>query len=341
MLSNVSDDIKNIIFICDGGIGKNISSTAVVRAIKKKYPKKNIIVLAGCPEIYMHNPNVKRVFNFNNPIYFYEDFVNDESMVVKVEPYFHYDYINKKKNVVECWCEMLEIECDGIEPDIYFNPSELDAAKLFAQEIAQGKELVLLQWVGGKVPAQPNDDKAFKIALAEMFKRAMPKDQAQAITNYLTNKRKAVVVNIAHPNFPPIGNCKTPAFPIRVLLSLLNEASFFIGIDSFLQHAAAARQINKKGIVIWGGTSKTCLGYDIHENLEIEACPTPACHRPNSFLFDLHSNGTIWECPHGEPCMKRDIKDIVNVVNQFKQMKIEKGAKDEKVNVESNDCGCA
>ena len=60
----INEKVKNIIFICDGGIGKNIVGTAVVRAIKKQFPDKNIIVVAGCPDVFMYNPNVYRTYNF-------------------------------------------------------------------------------------------------------------------------------------------------------------------------------------------------------------------------------------------------------------------------------------
>ena len=43
--------MENIIFEVVGGIGKNIVATAVVRAIKKQYPNKNIILQTAYPEV--------------------------------------------------------------------------------------------------------------------------------------------------------------------------------------------------------------------------------------------------------------------------------------------------
>ena len=315
----LNENVKNICFICDGGIGKNIAGTAVVRAIKKAHPKKNIIVIAGCPEVFMNNPNVKRVFHFGNPVHFYEDWINEETQVVKEEPYFHYDYLQKTKHVVECWCEMIGVPFDGPEPEIHFIPSELDAAKIFADELTDGgkSKMVLLQWVGGQIPDKAGDTKAFKDKLSQMYRRAMPQAQAQAIADYLTKEKKYTVLTIGHPNFPQLEGVKNPNIPIRAIISLLTQCETFVGIDSFIQHAAASKQIQKKGVVVWGGTSKLCLGYDLHENMEINACTTPACHRPNSYLFDLQPNGQIWDCPWGEPCMKRPIADIIKSVESI------------------------
>lgn len=315
----INDKVKNLIFFCEGGIGKNISSTAVIRAIKKAHPTKNIIAVAGCPEVFMHNPNVKRTFHFGNALHFFEDWINEESQVIRTEPYMHYDYINKTKHVVECWCEQIGVPFDGIEPDFYFTPNEIEAAKLFTEELTDGgaTELVLMQWIGGSVPDKPGDHKQLKEKLASMYRRAMPVEQAQKVVDYLTDERGWTVINVAHGNMPQLKNCKSPFFPIRAVISLLTQAKMFVGIDSFLQHAAAAKQINKKGVVVWGGTSKTCLGYDLHTNLEIEACITPACHRPNSYLMDVQANGQMWDCPYGEPCMKRELKDIIKAVEEI------------------------
>lgn len=308
----LNDNVRNIVFICDGGIGKNIAGTAVVRAIKKAHPTKNIIVIAGCPEMFMNNPNVKRTFHFANPVHFYEDWINNETQVMKAEPYMHYDYLAKNRHVVDCWCEMLGVPFDGAEPDLYFIPGEIEAAQIFAEELTDGgkSEFVMMQWIGG-IPPDKNEPKAVKEKLLQMYRRSMPQTQAQAIADYFIKEKKWTVITVGHSNFPQLLGTKNPQLPIRAIISLLLQCKTFVGIDSFLQHAAAARQINKKGVVIWGGTCKTCLGYDGHVNLEVQACVTPACHRPNSYLFDVQPNGQIWDCPWGEPCMKRPIAEVI------------------------------
>ena len=48
----------NIIFNINGGLGKVILSTAVVKALKKKYKNSNIIVSSGSPDAFNNNPDV-------------------------------------------------------------------------------------------------------------------------------------------------------------------------------------------------------------------------------------------------------------------------------------------
>ena len=49
---------KNIIFLVNGGLGKSIMSTAVIRAIKKQYPEYNIIVISGYEPPFTYNNNI-------------------------------------------------------------------------------------------------------------------------------------------------------------------------------------------------------------------------------------------------------------------------------------------
>lgn len=311
----VPDEVKNLIFFVEGGIGKNIAGTSVVRMIKQQFPNKKIIVVASYPDVFIHNPNVHQIFNFNNALHFYENWIdnNPESMVLKCEPYYHRDYINKNKHLIVCWCELLGIEVKGnLSPDIFLTPNEDKAAELYADTLTENrkKRLVLFQWVGGKTPQNKDDEKELKSFLAEMYRRALPKKFAQEVVNFL-NGQGCEVALLQHPNFPNLNNARTLNVPsIRAVIALLKHCDYFIGIDSFAQHAAACNQILKPGIVFWGGTSAESLGYPIHHNWEVEVCPTPACHRPNSYLMDMQVNGQMWDCPWGEPCMTRDIKDF-------------------------------
>ena len=59
----ISEKIKNIIFVSEGGIGKTIASTAVVRRIAEEYPDKRVIVVTGYPDVFLYNPHVYKVFN--------------------------------------------------------------------------------------------------------------------------------------------------------------------------------------------------------------------------------------------------------------------------------------
>jgi len=44
---------KYVVLHIEGGIGKNVIATAVIRAIQKKYKNRKIIVLTAYPECHM------------------------------------------------------------------------------------------------------------------------------------------------------------------------------------------------------------------------------------------------------------------------------------------------
>ena len=53
-----------IIFQIDGGLGKSIMATAVLKAIRKQYKKANLIVVSGYPDVFIAKQNVKKVLGF-------------------------------------------------------------------------------------------------------------------------------------------------------------------------------------------------------------------------------------------------------------------------------------
>ena len=73
----MSNKDNYIIFNPEGGLGKIIASTAVVRSIKQQYPNHKIVVITPWPEVYLNNPNVYRVFRSGNTPYFYKDYIKD------------------------------------------------------------------------------------------------------------------------------------------------------------------------------------------------------------------------------------------------------------------------
>ena len=119
--------MKNIIFQVNGGIGKSIMATAVCRAIKKTYPDYNLIVLSGFPEVFIGNPNVHRFYRVGMAPYFYEDFVKGDDTIFMIdEPYLSKGYFKKNVHLVEAWCENLGIKFDGVKPDLFLNPLEIE-----------------------------------------------------------------------------------------------------------------------------------------------------------------------------------------------------------------------
>ena len=73
---------KYIVFHIEGGIGKNIMATAVVKAIKKQHPDREIIIVSPHSGLWLNNPDIYRIYLMGQTPYFYEDFIKDKDTLV-------------------------------------------------------------------------------------------------------------------------------------------------------------------------------------------------------------------------------------------------------------------
>ena len=305
-------EAQNLVLIVSGGIGRNIMATAVVRNLKRAYPKKNIIVLAGCPDIFLKNPNVRRVINIGQPSFFYEDFIlRSKSIVLNVEPYQSFNYLYKHKHFVECWCEMIGISCKDVYPEIYFSENEQRMAQLYLDKF--DREMVLIQHIGGKIP-KDKSEKEDITSKSGMYKRSLPNKVTQKLAKGLID-RGFMVGSVQHENQFCPSQAEKIQFPIRAILALIPHVAEVISIDSFVQHGTAA--FKKKSLVLWGGTNPKVLGYPHNLNLTRKVCDNPMCHRPNSYLFDIEPTGFMWDCPFNDKCMEYSAEEILKSFDEM------------------------
>jgi len=293
---------ENVLFVVDGGIGKNIMSTVPIRGIKAKYPDKRLIIVCGYPDVFQNNPNVYRAYSFNNTSYMYDDYIGrGKAIVLKTEPYHHNDYINDNRHLTDVWCEQLGVPFDNPVPDIHLTSRERKDAEQFIKQ--KKKPVFLIQNQGG-MPPQPNKPQP------KMFIRDLPHDITQEVVDKM--KKKYHVLHLRAATQRPLDGTEQVSYPMRLSMSLLEHGAKFLLIDSMFQHVAAA--MGKKAVVCWAGTSPERLGYKQHTNLRMKECPDPECHRPNSFLFDRDGTQQPWSCPHDEACRNHSVKEILSAL---------------------------
>ncbi len=307
---------KTIIMPITGGIGRNIFATSMIENFKRVYPTKKLIVVAGYPDVFINNPKINRVYGFNTVQHLYEDYIdrNEDTLMLEVEPYRHPEYMSGNRHIVDCWCEMLELPCETLMPRLYFSKSEREIAEMFVKKF--NKPMILFQHIGGPVPndqANTAMDKA--IYQSMMFRRSLREKTTQKIVDTLSEAGYLVGSVQANNQFCP-EKAEKSSFPLRAVFCLLPYVSGVIAIDSFLQHAAAAFEI--PSLVLWMGTSPERLGYKLHTNLRRAECPTPECHRPNSYAFDILSNGSQWTCPYNDVCTDYEA-DLI--IDEYKKLK--------------------
>ena len=276
-----------VIFNPEGGLGKIIASTAVLKFIQEKYPDYKIIVLTPWAEIFLNNPRVHRVYKSGNTPYFYKDYLEGrESIVLKGEPYFNTGHLYNKQHLIKSWCELHDLPFDGnVKPEIYFNAAEI---QFYANNLQSDKPILALQTNGG-----PFDD-----AKQYSWTRDLPHEQSQILVNELSKIFK--ILHICRRNAPQFqGVERVDDVPNkRTFLLLLLKTQKRILIDSCLQHAAAA--LDLPSTVCWVGTSPKVFGYDMHTNVVPVKPKKEECggNMIDSLFFDYDFNGPEYEYPY-------------------------------------------
>jgi hypothetical protein len=292
------------IFHIEGGVGKNIAATNVVRNIKKTYPDRKLVVVSPYPEIFVHNPYVYRVYKTGLCPYFYEDFIQDkDSLVFKHEPYNSNEVINRKCSLAQAWCKSLDLEFDENKPELYFNNIEKQNSQVIFNSVNNGKPVIALQINGGI------SDKKNQINFN--WFRDLPPMYAQNLVNKYSEKFH--FVQIKNPGQIALEGVQQVDLNIREILLLLSQCKGAVAIDSLVQHAMAA--FNKPSLVFWIGNSPVVYGYEMHSNL---TATVPCSDNLESYLDPYPLNTQGHQCPSNYRMI--DLFDSENISETFEKL---------------------
>tara|TARA_R110000824_G_scaffold226520_4_gene414319 strand:- start:140 stop:1033 length:894 start_codon:yes stop_codon:yes gene_type:complete len=275
---------KYFIWFIQGGLGKNVAATALVKSIKKSYPDRELIIVCSWPQVFLNNPNIDRVYNANNIPHFYEDYIEGKDIIVcNQEPYNQTGHVTKQQHVLKSWCELLGIEYTNQQPQLFYNYAE---QKKF-QHQPSPKPVLLIHTGGG-----PTDDE-----VEYNWTRDIPMEFAASIVDKYSKTHNIIQVTrpkgykLQHSSVKIID---TPMANLN-LFSLLQNSNKRVLIDSCLQHAAAA--MNLPSTVLWIGTSPTLFGYSQHQNI-VAGLNKRANQLIDSTLFDYQFSQNEYQCPY-------------------------------------------
>jgi len=270
----------NIIFSINGGIGKCVMATAVCSAIKTKYPKANLIVVSGYPEVFVNNPNVSRTYTHGNLSYFYDTYIRGNKVEVFAnDPYLTTGHINQNEHLIQTWCEMFGVPYNYEKPEIFLTAREL---KFFSTRFMEQKPIMVVQANGGA-----NGEMKYSWA------RDLPYDLTQSVIDKFADEYAIYV--IGRDDQSKYTNTKHATASFRELCVLLGMSSKRLLIDSFANHVAMA--LNLPSVVCWVANKPEVFGYDLHDN--IKANPfTIKPETKNSFLMEFNIQGDLIEFPY-------------------------------------------
>jgi hypothetical protein len=290
---------KNVVWIVEGGLGKNIAATALCQTVKESYPDRRLIMVVSYPEVFLNNPFVDRVYFSGNRPYFYEDFIKDkDTLIFKHEPYHQTGHILRKKHLIENWCDLLSIPYTGQTPQIHVNMAQKMTHSLWMRD----KPTMVLQTNGGPLTGQK---------YGYSWCRDIPFDIAQAIANKY--KDEYHIFQVTRPESQKLQGVEVVdnAMTNMELFAMLVGAQKRILIDSSLQHAAAS--FNLPSTVLWVGTSPTVFGYKLHNNIVAKE-PKGGTKMIDAYIFDYNLDGVLHECPYIDVNEMFDINQLVRTV---------------------------
>jgi hypothetical protein len=290
---------KNVVWIVEGGLGKNIAATALCQTVKESYPDRRLIMVVSYPEVFLNNPFVDRVYFSGNRPYFYEDFIKDkDTLIFKHEPYHQTGHILRKKHLIENWCDLLSISYTGQTPQIHVNMAQKMTHSLWMRD----KPTLVLQTNGGPLTGQK---------YGYSWCRDIPFDVAQAIANKY--KDQYHIFQVTRPESQKLQGVEVVDYTMTnmELFAMLVGAQKRILIDSSLQHAAAS--FNLPSTVLWVGTSPTVFGYKLHNNIVANE-PKGVTKLIDAYIFDYNLDGVLHECPYIDVNEMFDINQLLRTV---------------------------
>jgi len=281
----------NIIFQIEGGLGKSILGTAIVKVIKRHYKDANVIVVTHYPEVFLNNPYTYKVYHFNNINGFYLKYIKDHECKIFIEdPYKHSNFlINKSVSILKTWCELFNLNYLGELPQIYITQPEAD---YFVPYYKTEKPIFVIQPNGG--PAG--------LGYSYAWTRDIPEPTILDIINHYKNDYAIIHVKRedqkTYPNtFQALDNYRS----IAVLFYLSKKRLL---IDSFSQHLAAS--LNLKSTVCWVATKPEIFGYEMHDNIKANPFTKEPIIKDKAYQpFELSEN--IHSIPYN------NLKEIFNI----------------------------
>jgi hypothetical protein len=284
----------NIIFDISGGLGKNILSTAVLKAIKAQHPKAKVIVLTSYPDVFIGNPNVNKVIQHGTTSEIYNNYMKDkEAKVFITDPYTTSDYLTESKHLIEIWCNLFGIAYNGELPELFISKTEVE---YFAPFYQLEKPIMAIQPNGG--PA----DQPLKYSWVRDIPTPIMND---VIQHY---KKDYTIVHIKREDQLMYADTIGALDSFRSIAVLLSLSERRLLIDSSAMHIATA--LNLPSIICWIGTSPKVFGYDMHGNIEANA-PDKELNFENQYLQRMPLFEDISRCPYTELSSIFNSEDII------------------------------
>ena len=290
-----------VIFHIEGGLGKHIMATAVLKVIRKAHPNDTIHVVCAYPDVFKHNPAADHVHQNGQQGPFYKDHILGKEKDCKIyytDPYTHSDFILEQDHIIRIWCKQWGLEYQGEVPQIYLTQSEID---YFAPFYNTGKPILAIQPNGGA------QNQGFNYS----WTRDIPESTVLRVIKEFKDTHSIVHIKRKdQKEYPDTLHALDGFRSIAILLQLADKRLL---IDSFAQHIAAA--YGKPSTVCWVTTSPNVFGYGLHTNIGANP-PNLKLDFPNNLYQPFALAQDISSCPY------QNLQDIFDDEAIIKSLKL-------------------
>ena len=289
-----------VIFHVEGGLGKHIMATALLKVIHKKHSKDDIHVVCSYPDVFKHNPLVKKVHANGKHGDFYTRYIKGKESNCKLyfsDPYTHSDFILEQDHLFNIWAKQWGFEYEGESPQIYLTEAEIQYFKPFYKT---DKPILAIQPNGGPQNQGYNYSWTRDIPEPTMLKVIEEFKKDYSIVHIKRDDQK---------KYPDTLHALDGFRSIGILLQLANKRLL---IDSFAQHLATA--FNLPSTVCWVTTKPEVFGYELHSNIRANKFNLPV-EFPNNLYQPFNLAQDISSCPYSK---LEDVFDVDKIIKSLK-----------------------
>lgn len=288
---------QNVIFQIDGGLGKSIMATAILKVIKKEHKKANIIVVTGYPDVFIGNPNVNKVLHQQQAVGLYKSYIqNKDTKVFLSDPYHTSDFITESNHLLKIWCDSYGLKYNGELPEIFLSKGEKE---YFAPFYKLDKPIMAIQPNGG--------------AVGQPLKYSWTRDLPASVVNEVVSKFKNdyAILHIKRDDQLTYENTIGALDSWRSIAIMLTLSTKRLLIDSSSMHIATALKLSS--VVGWVGTNPKVFGYDMHTNIMANEPTKEINFESNSYTKHLLYED-ISTLPYNDFSEVFDTQSIINAL---------------------------
>ena len=267
--------MKKCLINVEGGLGKNIMLTAILKEFKAQKGYDELYVISPYHDVFKACSAVTDAFPPGLGTLYQELVLDEECDIYWKEPYSNQKFIKKQCHLFEAWAE--ELGFDLYHPGNSYVPlldKVGDAFPQLAKVAADQKNnwnhnYCIVQFSGGQSPLGPLQDAQGNLVPYPNMQEAIKRNYAkgQQVVDKLIEKwgPDTHIVHFALPNEPTYDGTERVEIPYLTYRLLAEEAKEIVCIDSSLQHLATG--VNEHITVIWGETRPEHFGYACNRNV--------------------------------------------------------------------------